>query len=115
MSFPIVVPTATPYRGDTFVMSYVFKSGDPLTPIDFVDEGWDDWKAQFRTSEDATDFIEFTIDDAEADQGRINLSMTATQTVDLTNGVWDLQATRGAELRTWIRGNLKVIEDVTRA
>lgn len=114
MSFPITVPTITPYRSDTLVMTYVFKDGDPLTPIDLVADGWGSWKAQFRPSEDSATYLEFAIDTTDADQGKVNLSLTATQTADLTSGVWDLQAVRGEEVRTWIRGNVKMIEDVTK-
>jgi len=115
MSFPATSPVVQIYAGDTYTQTYLFKdsAGDP---IDLVDEGWEDWKAQYRTSRPAITAYDFTVNDTDADQGILVVSMSKEDTAKLVyEGVWDLQAVRGAELKTFITSVVEVEKDVTRA
>jgi len=114
MSFPIEVPETPVYQGDSLTMSYVLKDGDPATPIDLVEDGWTGWVAQWRPFPASPEFEEFGIDVSGASTGHVVLSLTPTQTASLRNGVWDLQAERSGEVRTWLRGELIFSKDVTR-
>jgi hypothetical protein len=114
VSFPATSPVVQIYAGDTYTQRYIFKdsAGDP---IDLVAEGWDEWKAQYRATRPAVDFYDFTVDDTDADEGVIVVSMSKETTKKLThNGVWDLQASKGAELKTWVTSDVQVEMDVTR-
>ena len=115
MSFPITVPDITMYAGDTFISpSYTMETGSPLAPINLVTDGWTNWTAQWRANVTDTNYFAFTVDTSSASSGVIRFTATSTQTRSLWNGVWDLQATKGSEVRTWIRGKLIYVEDVTR-
>jgi hypothetical protein len=115
VSFPVSVPDITMYAGDTFVSpSYIMKTGSPLAPINLVTEGWTNWTAQWRTNQVDPNYIAFTVDTTQASSGVISFTATATQSRSFWNGVWDVQATNGTEVRTWIRGKLNYVEDVTR-
>ena len=111
---PANVPTLVIYAGDTWSQSYEFKAGDPAEPIDFVAEGWGDWLCQCRETPESDDFFVINVDDSEADLGRILLFADADETRLFTSGFFDLQATNGVTVKTWIRGNLSWIEDVSR-
>lgn len=116
MAFPLIVPTLKVYIGDTFSASYVLKEGSPAEAIDLDADSWTNWTAKFRTYPTATASVSFTVDTSDAANGRIVVSLTATQTAAMTkNGYWDLQSTRGSEVKTWIRGKVLVMKDVTRA
>jgi hypothetical protein len=101
------------YAGDTFTQTFEFFDDDE--PVDFVADGWDDWVAQYRINPKATNFVAFTVDVSDADEGRITLSLSATQTRNLPGeGVFDLQATENNVIRTWLKGRIAVSQDVTR-
>lgn len=114
MSYPVSVPLIKIYAGDYFSQSYLFQSGDPLTPIDFVDEGWGDWRCQWRPAPGATDFVDFVVDDAQAAEGRIVLTADGEATAAMGNGFLDLQATKDGNVRTWFTGQVIWREDVTK-
>ena len=115
MPFPVSVPDITMYAGDTFVSpSYTMETGTPLAPINLVSAGWTSWTCQWRRNQTDDDYIAFTVDTTQAASGIISFTATPTQTRSMWNGVWDLQATNGATVRTWIRGKLVYVEDVTR-
>lgn len=110
------VPTVEIYSGDTVTWpTYTFKT-DAGVVRDLVAEGWDDWHAQWRTTVDSGTAIELTLDVSDAANGIIGISATATESAAMGgNGVWDLQATQGDVVKTWVRGKTKWIKDVTRA
>jgi hypothetical protein len=115
MSFPISVPDITMYAGDTFTSpSYTMESGSPLAPINLVTAGWTNWICQWRANQTDSNYVAFTVDSSQAASGIISFTATAAQTRSMWNGVWDLQATNGSTIRTWIRGKLIYVEDVTR-
>jgi hypothetical protein len=84
------------------------------TPINLVAEGWGNWTAQWRPNDSSSDHIDFEVDDSQASQGRIGIFLSAANSLLVKNGVWDLQATRGEEVKTWIRGEVTHMKDVTR-
>jgi len=112
MAFPTNVGTLDVYAGDTFSQTFTFKEDD--VAIDLPDEGWGSWTAQYRRNPDSTTAISFAVDTTDAATGQITISLTATQTGTLEPGVFDLQATQGFVVRTWVRGGLNVTKDVTR-
>ena len=115
MAFPLIVPALKVYQGDTFSASYILKEGIPAEVIDLTAEGWTSWTAKWRSHPTSTSYVSFVVDTTAATSGRIVVSLTATQTSTLENGYWDLQSTRNSEVKTWIRGKVTAIKDVTRA
>ena len=113
MAFPAVVPVLKVYKGDTFSASFTIKSDD--LPLNFSSLGWGSWSAQWRPLPTSTTSIAFAVDSSLASTGVIKITMTATNTTNLKNGYWDLQATKNAEVKTWLRGEVLVEQDVTRA
>lgn len=98
------------YRGDTLV-SPVFTVKHPDgSPMDL--SSWTNWKAAIRTS---CRVVPLVVDTSGIAQGRIffTISPSETRTID-ADGVWDIQASNGGTVRTWLRGKTKVENDVTR-
>lgn len=110
---PIQVPVVPVYGGDTLVFPvYVIKDASGI-PIDL--SAWD-WEAKWRRTAQSATGIVITIDDSEANAGKFTLSVAASLTRNMKGaGVWDLQGTLGDVVQTWLAGNTKYIEDVTRA
>jgi hypothetical protein len=109
------VPTVTVYGGDTVDWpTYTLKdSAGNFRDLD--DEGWTDWKAQWRAKPEAGDPIELTVDATAASAGMLRLSATSAQTEAMQGpGFWDLQATQGDRVQTFLRGRTKWVQDVTR-
>lgn len=102
------------YAGDGFALRISFtQDGSP----------WDasgDWLAQVRATPDSDSVIaSFVVDDSNAALGQLMLSLLGDDTrkiADAGNGSsWDLQQTpAGAEPRTWYRGLIRVLGDVSR-
>jgi hypothetical protein len=116
MTFPVIIPNIKVYQGDTFTASYVFNDKTTGLPINLVTAGWASWTAQWRPSSTSTDVVNFTVDATYASTGRIIVTATPVNTRLVKDGVWDLQATQsGTVVRTWIRGRVEGIGDVTRA
>ena len=115
MTFPVTVPNIKVYQGDTFTASYVFKNKTTGVSLDLVDEGWSNWVAQWRPSGPSSEVVSFVVDDTYASDGRIIVTAPPTSTRLVKDGVWDLQATRDSEVKTWVRGRVEGIGDVTRA
>jgi hypothetical protein len=113
VAFPAIVPVLKVYRGDTFSASFVIKSDD--SPLDFVSLGWGSWSAQWREKPLADNPVAFTVDSTSASSGCLKITMAASNTATLKDGYWDLQATKGGEVKTWLRGEVLVQQDVTRA
>jgi hypothetical protein len=101
------------YKGDTFSASFTLKSND--SPLNLVSLGWGSWTAQWREHPTSDNPVAFAVDSALASTGRITITMTATNTAAIKNGYWDLQAVNGNNVKTWIRGEVLVQQDVTRA
>jgi len=117
MTFPNAAPELMIYAGDTFSQQFVFLDSEG-EPIDLLDAGWQNWKAQYRETRYATEFDEFTVDDSDSPDGSITISMTAEETAKLRErGVWDLQATNEFDdsVRTFVTSFVYVEKDVTRA
>jgi hypothetical protein len=112
MSFPVEVPTLTIYRGDTFSQQIVIKVAGVIQ--DFVAGGWADWVCSWRPYPDAVDEIVLTVDSSLANVSTITISASAANTKLMgRSGVWDLQASRGVEVRTFLVGSTIFEKDVT--
>jgi hypothetical protein len=116
MTFPVIIPNIKVYQGDTFTASYVFNDKTTGLPINLVAAGWASWIAQWRPTEASTEVVNFTVDATYASTGRIIVTASTVNTRLIKDGIWDLQATQsGTVVRTWIRGRVESIGDVTRA
>lgn len=114
---PAEVPPVPVYAGDTCVFpTYTFKT-DGGEPLDLVAEGWTDWTSMWRHKTTATDEpITLSIDISQASSGVLSITASAAQTRLMDGaGVWDLQAERPNEVRTFLRGSTTYLLDVTRA
>lgn len=117
MSFPInVSKTVNPiYSGDAWVFSCLFTKAETGLPIDLNDEGWTNWRAQWRPYAKSNTFINLDVNTTDAAIGRISLSMSQENTSEIdSNGVFDLEATQEGATRTWVRGDVLFKKDVTR-
>lgn len=98
------------YRGDTFAVTFHFLNG--ATPEDLTGTTF---AAQIRTYADGDVIATPTVTiGTPASQGTVTLALSATDTTTLKPGVWDLQQTSGATVKTRIMGTVKVTPDVTR-
>ena len=101
---PIII-----YRGDTVSRSFSFKNPDG-TDMDL--SSWTDWRA---TSTSGCNLVEWVVDPTNLAQGKVTISCGALQTsVIREGGDWDIQSRQGSTVRTWIRGTVKLVNDVTR-
>lgn len=112
-AFPIKVPVIKLYRGDSFSQTYVFKNNINNTPKNLVQEGWSNWKAQWRPEVDSETVVDFLVNTTNASNGEILISLTAAQTAIMRKGIWDLQATQNLIIRTWLSGKVEFEKDVT--
>jgi hypothetical protein len=116
MTFPNAAPELMIYAGDTFAQQFIFLDATTGEPIDLDEAGWDNWEAQYRESRYDRDHVAFSVDASAADEGAITISLTAEETATIhERGVWDLQATNGTTVRTFVTSFVYVEKDVTRA
>jgi hypothetical protein len=110
----------TLYRGDTRVWTFAFLEDDQETTIDLTGKTWE---SEVRSATDASPvLLTFTIDDTDAADGVIVVTLPATAWDDVDIGstaptskwFWDLQSTEAGVVRTWVKGKVKVLWDVTR-
>lgn len=87
------------YHGDTYVQTF-------LLPVDLTGATI---AAEARNR--AGDVTELSVEVTDAPTGRIDLGLPA----DFPYGpyVYDIEVIAGGEVRTWVRGNLRVERDVT--
>ncbi len=108
------------YRGDTRVWTFVFLEDDQETTIDMSGKTWE---SEVRSATDSANvLLQLTIDDSDAADGILVVTLPATAWDDVDIGTtapttkwkWDLQSTEGGVVRTWLRGAPKILWDVTR-
>jgi hypothetical protein len=100
----------TLYRGDSFRVGFRFEQDGSPRPMPTTG-----WLAQIRERHGSTTVLaEFTVDTSAAADGIVSIALTPAQTLLFSSGVWDLQHTDGAEVRTWMQGQIIVRADVTR-
>ena len=112
-NFPVRVPTLHIYRGDTFTAGFVIKDSSTGLPRNLLSEGWTGWVAQFRPYAGSTESVSFTVDTSALNVGKVGVSLSAMQTSKLGTGVWDLQASQGETVRTWLAGDVDFSTDIT--
>lgn len=109
------------YQGDTFELTMRLKRRTALNTLDYVDLTDADVKAQVRllpstgsvAAEFATDVPDQTL---EGNLGMFTVSLTPTQTRTLPDGWWDVEVTfPDTKVRTYLRGTVTVLEEITRA
>jgi hypothetical protein len=112
---PVTVPTVEVYAGDTVDWPIYTLQNPDQSPRDLEGEGWTEWRAQWRVKEVSPVAIDLIVDASEANVGvlKIKASPEATASMNVP-GVWDLQATKGDEIKTFLRGKTKYTKDVTR-
>jgi hypothetical protein len=108
------------YVGDTRVWSLAFTEDDGTTPIDLSGKTW---TAQIRANDgaSATIMAEIDVDDTDAVDGLLVLTLTALEAANLVKKTgsdkkpaWDLQGDDGTVVRTYLLGAIKVLGDVSR-
>jgi hypothetical protein len=102
----------TIYKGDTFYLPLTFT--DSLGEV--IDISTYVFKGQIKTSMTAiTSLAEFTFQFAtDGSDGVVTASLTHLQTTDLTSGVYDIQATVGDVVQTYLYGKVRVAGEVTK-
>lgn len=105
----------TVVRGDDFTQELKVSTGadvDSAVPVDWTGCTG---TAQFRPSADSASAVSFAVTLGAA--GAVTVTLPATSSAALTSGgVWDLQVVDGSgKIRTWVRGVVTLIRDVTRA
>jgi hypothetical protein len=112
----------TIYKGDSFDFFFRIRGASPdggVTPGAYQNLTGFTGKAQIRaTTASDTVLAEFTVtipdQNISGNLGSVLMSLTKEQTVDLTDGVWDIQLSSGTKSQTYLKGKVKVIEQVTR-
>jgi hypothetical protein len=106
------------YRGDTRVWSLAFTEDDGETAIDMSGKTW---RAQVReTPDSASALMDITVDAADAADGLLELTLPATEWAGVasetpsTKWAWDLESTESGVVRTYLKGKVKIIGDVSR-
>ena len=111
----------TLYRGDTRVLSLAFTEDDGETAVDLSGKTW---RAEVRETVDSSAvLLTWTVDTTDAVDGILVLTLPATQWADAdipaadiaVKWAWDLESTQSGVVRTWLKGKVKVIGDVSRA
>jgi hypothetical protein len=100
----------TIYRGDSFILPLVFSdvNGDPINITNYV------FKGQVKkSSRDVVPLTEFTFLITNGPLGNVTMSLTHAQTETLNAGVYDVQATVGDVVQTYMYGKVKMLGEVT--
>lgn len=118
--FPASVPDVDVYAGDTFEWPpFTFTTNGE--PIDLT--AWTGWTATWRPAPGSPDSVDLDINLTGAAAGTVKVTATAAATRAMQTlvpkifdgfGHWDLQATKGGAVRTWLRGQTTNREDITR-
>lgn len=106
--------TLTQTRGDSWSLTVTF-TDDGDYPVDV---SADSWRAEIKARpDDTTALAEWTIDDTDAADGILVLTLSAADSADLPARVlhFDIEATTGDMVRTWLVGTTDVVADVSRA
>jgi hypothetical protein len=99
----------TLYRGDTRVWTFAFLEDDQETTIDLTGKTWE---SEVRSATDASPvLLTFTIDDTDAADGVIVVTLPATAWDDVDIGS---TAPTSKWFWDWVKGKVKVLWDVTR-
>ena len=107
------------YRGDTRVWTLSFTEDDGTTPIDLTGKTW---RSQVRETPDAASaLMDITVDPTDAATGVLVLTLPATEWTGVatetptTKWAWDLESTEAGVVRTYLKGKVKILGDVSRA
>lgn len=89
------------YRGDTYEVTFLMEIDPAATITAQIRDGNDDIQGQFAI---------------ERVTGGVTLSLTAAETSEIIDGLWDLQINDPAtgSVNTYLRGRVYVTKDVTR-
>mgnify|MGYP001061662339 CR=1 FL=1 len=110
---PANVAPISAYAGDA--LTQTFRLTRDGAAIDLDAANWTDWRAQYRTSVFSPEALDFTVDATLASEGKITVELPASQTEELQgSGVYDLQASQGEVVRTWLKGTIEWTKGVTR-
>lgn len=110
-----IVPASLDFtfvRGDDFsiVLTFSDENGDPIDMSDST------FRAQFRRKASASSSVAFTVDDSEAADGKVTLSLSSAVTGALLHTfLWDFERVFPDDaVQTLMAGEMKVLADVTR-
>jgi hypothetical protein len=116
MALPVTKNLAI-YKGDTYKFSFRLKEQSGAQ--NYVDLTGCTAKAEIRPDHDSeTVLVEFTTEvptQTGDDLGRVNLSLTPTETSAAASGVWDVQLTwPDGMVKTYLAESVVVTKEVTR-
>jgi hypothetical protein len=113
---PVTVDTVEVYAGDTITWpTYTLKTSNGVAR-DLVAEGWTDWAVQWRATPESPSEVTLDFDGSRLAEGILLVSASPLNTRNMQSaGVWDIQAERNGEVRTFLRGKTKWVQDVTRS
>jgi hypothetical protein len=102
------------YQGDTVMIPLTFRDSDG-NPIDLTGITFESQIRRAPADEEATPLISMDCNVPEPTSGRVLISLSSEQTTLLDNlYVYDLQATNGSVVRTYLSGTISVVKEVTR-
>lgn len=109
---PVQVPDVAIYAGDTVEFPQYSFQGENEESLNL--SGYT-WRAQWRAAAVSKTAIELEVDDTDAAEGILRVRASSANTAAMnSSGVWDLQATDGDTVTTWLRGKTVLTRDVTR-
>jgi hypothetical protein len=109
------------YKGDTYEMFFRLKRKIAINNTQYIDLTGATVAAQIRTTEaSSTVLAEFdcVVEDQEDPDtvGGVTISLPAAETTTLTDGKYDVQVTYpDGKVKTYLKGDVKVTQEVTRA
>ena len=98
------------YAGDSFAVSFIFTDAETGEPHPLTGT----WEAHIRDK--GVLVTEFSVDETDAAEGKLALSLTGEQTTELAllgTPLWDLQQSFAGGPRTWYRGAVNLTGDIT--
>lgn len=113
MPLPTMLQPWQIYAGDDTQITLTLTNNG--TPANLT--AWGDWQACWRPAPGQDPTIPLQVDTSQLDEGRITVhipaSLTAVDGGVIRDGVWDLQARKDGHTKTFVRGEIEWIGDVT--
>lgn len=114
-SFPVEIPTARCWAGDTTILGAVTLYEGPVADgVRLSLHDWSNWRAQWRPKKTSKKVVDLDVE-VNPSQGTIIVRALPDQTNSMgMSGYWDVQSEDANEVRTWLWGKTKWDLDVTR-
>ncbi len=120
MSFPPALPIWDVYAGDDQTLSLAITHDGHSADLG----AWTGWRATFRptlpgatTIDENAQPVPLGVDESGKSGGLIVITIPASLCAvggQIRDGVWDVQASNAGRVKTWARGQIRWMGDVTR-